>query len=99
MTLPEFEKAFRAGLNHNFDSIEFGNSYTREKLEELTRECGNVKRVLSLDVGNPKATYPTLQARAIVVRENCTVEESYRFIVRHERRLVLVGMSSGKVPD
>lgn len=97
MSKSAFQRLLDLSLNQSLSNLQYRSELARDRHMATELKCGSIRDVVSTKLHDPKATYPTLQATAIVLREKCKCNESYTFTVDDEGRLILVGMTSAKV--
>ena len=92
----EFRDTLTAHLKNNFAQVDRHEHLAASKLAATEHEYGPIERLDKFErILNPRWTYPTLQAEAIVVRGSSRRYETYTFRVDDMGRLILVGFSSG----
>ncbi|GMU31370.1 MAG: hypothetical protein AMXMBFR19_17080 [Chthonomonadaceae bacterium] len=94
MTRESFRGALDKAIADDFASIEFTSDEVKRKLAQVTAELGSIRESRNISLHNPRFTYPTLQASAIIDRDRATCQESYTFVLGHKGELVLVGFST-----
>jgi hypothetical protein len=94
MNRESFRRVFDKAIEDDFALISFRSDDVKRKLAQVTAKSGSIKASRSISLHNPRFTYPTLQASAIVDRDRATCQESYAFALGHDGELVLVGFST-----
>ena len=94
MTRESFQGALDMAIASDFESIAFKNDEVKKKLAQVTAEFGSIRGSRNISLHNPRFTYPTLQASALVDRDRAAYQESYTFVLGHKGELVLVGFST-----